>query len=86
MNRKVEFEIYGSKCIVEFDDTPEMRQELFDKVLAFYFEHESFSGEGIMQSDGPLIAAPELISDIADDIFKFKTTWPDDAPAPKDGE
>lgn len=57
--------------IVEYKDDQEARDAVFEKVLEFFIEHKSFHGEAIMQSDAPQIYAPELLSDIADDIVKF---------------
>lgn len=62
---------------VTYHDDRATRDALFEKMLAYYKEHETFSGESIMQMDGPLIAAPDLVSDIADDIFKFEVTHKD---------
>lgn len=56
---------------VTYEATDEMRNEVFRRVLAFYTKHESFHGECIMQSDDPQIYAPELLSEIADEVIKF---------------
>lgn len=58
-----------------FEDTPELRDAVFEKLIAFYAEHESYSGESIMQSDNPQIYAPVLLSEIADDLIKFKVDY-----------
>ena len=60
--------------IVEFEDSPELRDKVFEAVLSFYKKHESFCGEVIMQADDPIIEAPEVLSRIADNIIKFKVT------------
>ena len=83
--RKIEFEHCGDKCILEFDDTEEMRQKLFDAVLGWFIKQGHFSGESIMQSDGPLLDGPVFLSELADDVFCFKETWIE-PPAPQDGE
>lgn len=62
---------------VTYHDDRATRDALFEKMLAYYKEHETFSGESIMQMDGPLLAAPDLVSDIADEIFKFEVTHKD---------
>jgi tRNA splicing ligase len=58
--------------IVTFDDTPELRAIVFERVLKWFEKHQSFQGECIMQSDDPQIYAPVFLSDLADDVFKFK--------------
>lgn len=65
-------------CRVTIKDTPELRAEVFRKVLGFYLKHESFSGECIMQFDAPLIDGPTFLSDLADETFKFDVSWEDD--------
>ena len=59
---------------VSYEDRPEMKEELFNKVLEYFKKYSSFSGESICQSDNPIIYAPELLGQIADDIFKFEFT------------
>lgn len=56
-------------------DSRKTRDEVFERVLAFFLKHESFSGECIMQSDNPQIYAPELLSELADEVFKFETEY-----------
>jgi len=60
---------------VEFKDTLELRQKVFDVVLNFYLDNESFDGESIIQNDVGSLEGPNLLSTIADDIFKFKVVW-----------
>ncbi len=60
---------------VKFNDDEETKQKVFNNLLEFYAKHEAFSGESICQSDDPQIEAPELLSEIADNIFQFKVDW-----------
>lgn len=48
--------------------TPEKKEKAIKK-LTQYFEQHGL-GEMIMQSDNALLGAPELLSDIADEILK----------------
>lgn len=57
---------------VSFDETPELKEKVYQSVLNWYIKQGHFSGESIMQSDEPIIDAPEFLSDVADDLFKFK--------------
>ncbi|MEO6305111.1 MAG: hypothetical protein ABIP51_18275 [Bacteroidia bacterium] len=57
---------------VSFEETAELKEQVYQKVLEWFIEQGHFSGEGIMQADDPIINAPVLLSDIADDLFKFK--------------
>ena len=74
--KEVKFYYYGENCTVNYDDSEEAIQSVFKKLLDdYYFKHHSFSGEGIMQSDSPQQEAPVILSEIADDILKFKVKW-----------
>jgi hypothetical protein len=55
-----------------YQDDDAVKQEVFDRVVAFFKKHESFHGECIMQSDDPQIYAPELLAEIADEVLKFE--------------
>ena len=61
--------------MVEYNDDPLTHRLVYEKVLAFLMEREQFSGEGIMQDDDCLIEAPELLGDLADEIFQFNVIW-----------
>jgi hypothetical protein len=57
---------------VKFERTREKEKAVFDKIIEFCKRHNCFFGECIMQSDDPQIYAPELISEIVDDIIEFE--------------
>ena len=61
--------------VVKFKDNEEIKAKVFSRLIAFYFHHEAFSGEQIQQSDEPVIDAPTLLSEIADDIIKFDVEY-----------
>lgn len=63
---------------ITFDETEELKQAVYDRVLKFFVDMESFCGESIMQSDDPIIEAPIVMSDIADDLFKFDVEYIED--------
>ncbi len=63
---------------VSYDDTPELRNAVFERVLLFFIEQKTFSGESICQMDGPQIEAPNMLGDLADDVFKFQTKYDGD--------
>jgi len=58
-----------------YDNSDVAKQKAFDLLLAFFREHETYNGESICQNDGPQIGAPDLLSDIAEKAFQFKTVW-----------
>lgn len=53
--------------------SPEAAEKVLNKIIE-WMEHPdhyaAYSGEAIMQSDNTLIDAPDLISDIVDDILE----------------
>ena len=69
MKRSIQTEDFN----VVFEDTPELRERVFEHVLAFLTKHEAFSGESIMQSDDPQIEAPEFLAELVDEVFQFDT-------------
>lgn len=64
--------------ILEFDESPELKERVYTKVLNFFIAMESFSGESIMQSDHPQLEAAPFLADLADDDFKFDVIWKED--------
>ena len=63
---------YDKQCVVEWNDSPETKDAVFQHLLNWYIEHGAFSGESIMQRDDPQLDAPVILSDIADDVIKFR--------------
>ena len=62
-------------CIYEVQYTQEAADAILNKVIEWMENpnhYTAHSGEGIMQSDNTIIDAPDLISDIVDDILKPK--------------
>lgn len=69
--------IFDGDAKVTYSDTPETKELLFNKMLEFFKTTETFSGESVCQSDRAIIAASELLGDIADEIFKFDIKYTD---------
>lgn len=63
---------------VEFDDSQETKNKVFDALINWYCKVQAFTGESIMQSDDPQIEAAPFLSDLADDVIKFDITYKDD--------
>lgn len=62
----------GHGSSVSYTDSTEVRDAVFERVMKYFIKHGHFCGEGICQSDNPIIDAPNVMSDIADDIIKFE--------------
>lgn len=73
--KKDEVYVVLSDSSVVFKDNQKIRDAVFIALIDWYFKHQSFSGEEIIQCDGPLIDAPNVLADIADDIIKFDVRW-----------
>lgn len=68
---------------VRFDDSPAVRNAVFDAVTAWFHSHGYYSSEGIMQADKPQETAAVVLGEIADLIgFDVKHTE-DDEPLPE---
>lgn len=71
-------EVQDGDAILTYEETDEIKQQIFDRVMKYFLEHNSFYGESIMQSDNPIIDAPNVLAEIADDIMKFKVEMKDE--------
>ena len=71
-------EIQTKDCTATYRDDEETKQAVFEKVIGFFAEYQSFSGESVMQNDDTQINAPALLAEIADEILHFNVEWKDD--------
>jgi len=69
---KMEKIIKSSYSSVSFDETDELKEKVYQRVLKYFIDERRFCGEGIMQSDDPVINAPLVFAEMADDLFRFK--------------
>jgi len=60
---------------ITYKDDQATKEAVFKKVVDWFMDQETFSGESLMQSDAPQLEAPVLLSDLADDILQFKVVW-----------
>lgn len=63
---------------ITYNNDSATRDAVFEKVLAWFIEVESFSGECVMQSDVCQIEAPDLLAKLADDFFEFDVEYDED--------
>lgn len=63
--------------IVEYNDSKEIKNLVFDKLMEYFNKYEVYSGETIMQCDELHMEVPEVLSDIADNIIKFNVKFND---------
>jgi hypothetical protein len=69
MTIKGSFEKYGDT--ISYEITDEQKDKIVERVIKYYSTYSHF-GEGIHQDDDSLIEAPNVLSDICDDIIEFK--------------
>ena len=62
---------------VSFETGPEAQQAVYDAVLAWFNKQELYDGESLQQCDVTWVEGPNLLSTLADDVFKFKAKWDD---------
>jgi UDP:flavonoid glycosyltransferase YjiC (YdhE family) len=72
---KKEFDCFDGEAIASYEETPELKDQVFERVLSFFKSVDHFTGESLQQSDNVQELAPDLVSDIADNIIKFELTW-----------
>lgn len=68
LERKYESEEF----VVRWLESPELKQQIYEKVIQWYISHEAFSAESIMQSDGTQIDAAPFLAELADKTIHFK--------------
>lgn len=69
---KKQIEMYGGDMIAEYDETPELKDAVFQKLIDWYKKYNVSDGESF-QNDDPQIYASILLADIVDNIIKFDT-------------
>jgi len=68
-------EIRNNERVVRYNDSDEVKDKVFQRVIQFCIEHDSFIGESIAQSDNPSIDAAPTLCEIVDDIIQFDVEW-----------
>lgn len=64
-------------CQLTYDDSPEAHKRIYDMMLKWFKEMGRFSGDSIHQSDECDIQAPYILTDVAEEGFRFETTYPE---------
>jgi hypothetical protein len=56
----------------------DLKDKVFERVMEYIIKHEAFCGESIHQSDKPILDAPNVMSDIVDNILNIEEIEYDD--------
>lgn len=67
--------IYAKDYTLTYDDSQDAKDRVFERMLKFFVESELFNGESLQQCDTTHIEGPEVLSDVAEEGFKFQTEW-----------
>jgi hypothetical protein len=70
-----EFNLYGGDLKVKVDITDEKKDKIIERILQYCKENNCINGETLHQSDNCLLDAPNVLSDIIDNIISFETNW-----------
>ena len=62
-------ELKTDLCCVTYNSGNETKQKVFDRVIQYMKKNSAFSGETIQQCDNCLLEAPNVLSDIVDNIL-----------------
>jgi hypothetical protein len=71
----MELKLYGGNLTANVEITKKKKDLIVKKILEFCESHNCTSGEHLQQNDECLLDAPDLLSDIIDNVLKFETTW-----------
>ena len=66
---KGSFEMYDDT--ISYEITDDMKDKIFERLIKYYSKY-GYSGEVIHQCDDAIIYAPDVLSDICDNIIEFK--------------
>lgn len=67
-----------SDGVVRYNCDQKTKDILYDKILEWFMDREIFNNESIVQSDISLLDGPDLLSEIAEDIFEFDAIFVDE--------
>tara|TARA_R110000782_G_scaffold266006_1_gene360170 strand:- start:371 stop:592 length:222 start_codon:yes stop_codon:yes gene_type:complete len=73
----MEWTMYDGDVKVTLEVTQEKKDAILERIIEYCKENECTSGESLHQNDNCLIDAPNVLSDIIDDILDFKTEYQD---------
>lgn len=62
---------------ITYEDSPEAHKAAYDTLLRWFTKHDMYSGECLGQSDTTYVEGPNLLAELADEVFKFQVEWKD---------
>jgi len=68
------FKIHGN-IDVTVNITQEKKDAILERILQYCKDENCVDGETLHQSDECILNAPDVLSDIIDNILKFETNW-----------
>jgi len=77
-NNIVEFDLYDGDMKVKIEITEEKKNAIVARILDYIKTYNCTSGEKLHQDDDCIMYAPEVLSDIIDDILNIEKEWVDE--------
>lgn len=71
----MEFKIYNGEKLVRIDNVELKKELIFNRIIKYMIDHNCSSGETLQQSDECLLDAPDVLSEIIDEIIQPEDTW-----------
>lgn len=72
---KKQFNIYNGDLSIKINVTENQKDAIIYEILSYCERNNCISGESLFQNDNCLIEAPEVLSNIIDDILNLKKEW-----------
>lgn len=72
------FGVYDGECNASFSINLEKKDKILERIVDYMEVNDCTSGESLHQDDNCIIYAPDVLSNIIDDILEVKTEWDDD--------
>lgn len=71
----MKFKGYDGDGEITINITDEKKDLILERIIKYCKEHDCYCGETLHQSDDCLIYAPDVLSDIIDNILKPEVKW-----------
>jgi hypothetical protein len=60
---------------VTLNVTQAMKDQVFERVVRFYKEHDTWTGDSVVQTDEANLDADDTLAEIVDEILRPQITW-----------
>lgn len=60
---------------VKYKDDEATMKEVYERMLKWFVRNDAYSGEIIWESDNCMERAPEILTELAEEVFKFDVSY-----------